>query len=79
MRALEKAEAGSWVLTKGTRNDKPFVRSATSGGWKSQLAKESVEEIEAAWGNLMQSLGYELVSQPDMASAEAISHPGRRE
>jgi hypothetical protein len=50
MRALEKEEAGRWVLTKGTRSDKPFVRSATSGGWKSQLAPESVDAIESAWG-----------------------------
>jgi hypothetical protein len=62
MRALEKQEAGNWVLTKGTRSDKPFVRSATPGGWKSQLARESVDAIESAWGELMQSLGYELLS-----------------
>jgi hypothetical protein len=64
MRALEQKEAGQWVLTKGTRADKPFVRSATAGGWKSQLAPESVAAIESAWGDLMQSLGYELVSKP---------------
>jgi hypothetical protein len=64
MRALEKQEAGSWVLTKGTRSDKPFVRSATSGGWKSQLPSQSVQEIETAWGELMQSLGYALSSAP---------------
>lgn len=62
MRALEKQEAGSWVLTKGTRSDKPFIRSARVGGWKSQLNAESVAAIEAAWGDLMQALGYELVS-----------------
>ena len=60
MRALEKQEGGSWVLTKGTRKDKPFVRSATLGGWKTQLAPESVEAIESAWGGLMQRLRYEL-------------------
>jgi hypothetical protein len=64
MRALEKQEAGSWVLTKKTRADKPFVRSATAGGWKSQLAPESVAAIEFAWGGLMQDLGYELTSTP---------------
>ncbi len=64
MRALEKQEAGQWVLTKGTRSDKPFVRSAISGGWKSQLAPESVAAIESAWGEVMQRLGYELVSRP---------------
>ncbi len=60
MRALEKQEAANWVLTKQTRADKPFVRSAVSGGWKSQLAPESVAAIESAWGDLMQNLGYEL-------------------
>ncbi len=64
MRQLEKQEAGSWVLTRNTRNDKPFVRSATSGGWKSQLSAESVRAIESAWGDLMLRLGYELVSKP---------------
>jgi estrone sulfotransferase len=64
MRQLEKQEARSWVLTRDTRNDKPFVRSATSGGWKSQLSAESVSAIESAWGDLMQSLGYELASMP---------------
>jgi hypothetical protein len=62
MRALERQESGRWVLTKGTRSDKPFVRSAVSGGWTSQLAPQSVAEIEAAWGDLMQRLGYELNS-----------------
>ncbi|MGA9508856.1 MAG: sulfotransferase domain-containing protein [Candidatus Sulfotelmatobacter sp.] len=70
MRALEKQEAASWVLTKGTRSDKPFVRSATSGGWKSQLAPESVATIESAWGDLMQSMGYELTSNRVAAYAE---------
>jgi len=62
MRALEKQEAASWVLTKKTRADKPFVRSAIAGGWKTQLAPESVAAIESAWGDLMVHLGYELAS-----------------
>jgi hypothetical protein len=62
MRALEKQEAASWVLTKKTRSDKPFVRSATSGGWKTQLTPESVALIESAWGDLMVQLGDELAS-----------------
>ena len=71
MRALEKQEAGRWVLTKGTRSDKLFVRSAISGGWRSQLDRESVARIESAWGGLMQSLGYELYSAP---TATSVSH-----
>lgn len=62
MRALEKQEGSHWVLTKGTRSDKPFVRSASSGGWRSQLAPDSLAAIESAWGGLMQSMGYELAS-----------------
>jgi hypothetical protein len=74
MRTLEKEEASRWVLTKGTRDDKPFVRSATSGSWKSQLAPESVIAIESAWGDLMQSLGYELVSEPTPVSLGVDSY-----
>ena len=76
MRALEKQEAASWVLTKGTRSDKPFVRSATSGGWKSQIAPESVAAIESAWGDLMQTMGYELTSKRVAAYAETGSPGG---
>lgn len=68
MRALEKDQAREWVLTKKTRNDKPFVRTATSGGWKSTLSPESVGAIESAWGGVMQRLGYEL-SEADHAAA----------
>lgn len=73
MRLLERQEASRWVLTKGTRSDKPFVRSATSGGWKSQLGAESIAAIESAWGDLMQNLGYELVSADESL---AVSHRG---
>jgi hypothetical protein len=76
MRALEKKEAANWVLTKSTRNDKPFVRTAKAGGWKSQLAPESVDAIESAWGDLMQRLGYELSSGGKNVPLEAISHQG---
>ena len=75
MRALEKQEAGKWVLTKSTRSDKPFVRTAKAGGWKSQLAPESVEIIESAWGDLMKNLGYEL-STRSAPSLEPVAHRG---
>jgi hypothetical protein len=58
MRKLEKENAGQWVLTRDTRRDKPFVRTATSGGWKSTLPPESVAEIESVWGDVMCDLGY---------------------
>jgi len=60
MRVLEKQEATRWVLTKQTRKDKPFVRSAVAGGWKTQLDEKSVNTIESAWGELMLALGYDL-------------------
>jgi hypothetical protein len=60
MRKLEKQQAGQWVLTKQTRRDKPFVRTATAGGWKSLLPPQSVIQIESAWGDIMHKLGYEL-------------------
>jgi len=78
MRALEKKEAASWVLTKSTRSDKPFVRTANAGGWKSQLARESVQAIESAWGDLMQNLGYELSSCSKAAPIDSISHQETR-
>ena len=60
MRQLESAQGGKWVQTKYTRQDKPFVRKASSGGWMSVLPAISVAQIEAAWGDLLNSLGYEL-------------------
>ncbi len=72
MRSLEKTESANWVLTKNTRLDKPFVRTAKAGGWKSTLSAESVGRIEEAWGPLMLSLGYEIGGTPAAAvTAEA--------
>jgi hypothetical protein len=76
MRKLEKEQSADWVLTKKTRADKPFVRTATSGGWKTTLSPASVAAIEAAWGPLMGSLGYELVrGQPGAEQARPASAP----
>jgi len=60
MRELEKKQALLWSSTRETRQDKPFVRSAKSGGWKTDLPEASVAEIEAKWGDLMRDIGYEL-------------------
>ncbi|MGA8431717.1 MAG: sulfotransferase domain-containing protein [Candidatus Sulfotelmatobacter sp.] len=60
MRALEKQQARNWVLTRNTRSDKPFIRSATAGEWKRQLPEPAVALLETAWGNLIRSLGYSL-------------------
>lgn len=58
MRNLEKQQGNVWKLTRKTRQDKPFVRSASSGGWKHTLPAESAAAIESAWGATMRSLGY---------------------
>lgn len=63
MKSLEQKESRVWVSTKNSRQDMPFIRSAKSGGWKSSLPEEAALTIESAWGNVMQSLGYELATQ----------------
>jgi len=68
MRKLESLQSDQWAQTKGTRKDIPFIRSARSGGWKSALPKECVAEMEAAWGPLMNRLGYEM-STPEQSDA----------
>lgn len=62
MRKLEKEQSHQWKETKGTRQDKPFVRKAVSGGWRTVLPERCVVQIESAWGEIMRSLGYELAT-----------------
>ena len=64
MRALEAGQGSRWVSTYRTRQDKPFVRTATAGGWRSTLPADSAALIEAKWGQLMRKLGYELAERP---------------
>jgi len=61
MRDLEKKQGHLWSSTRETRQDKPFVRSAKSGGWKKELPEIGIAEIESKWGSLMRDVGYELV------------------
>jgi Sulfotransferase domain len=70
MRELEKKQAHLWSSTRETRKDKPFVRSAKAGGWKSELPEASVAEIESAWGKLMREMAYELASSMVHAGLE---------
>ncbi|HUO25315.1 MAG TPA: sulfotransferase domain-containing protein [Candidatus Aquilonibacter sp.] len=65
MRKLEGANATASV-TRNTRQDIPFVRSAGSGGWKNSLPESCIAELETAWAPLMKWLGYEpvLVQRP---------------
>jgi Sulfotransferase domain len=62
MRQLEKNQTSKNGLMRGSRKDINFVRSANSGGWRSELAMPLVQRIELAWGMLMQQLGYNLTS-----------------
>lgn len=70
MRKLEKQESAQWVATTLTRQDKPFVRNATSGDWKAVLPEQTVAYIEKHWGHLMRNLGYELVTDRSRLSME---------
>jgi hypothetical protein len=45
------------------RQDIPFIRAAKSGGWQSALPPQVVAQIETAWGDTMERLGYELVTR----------------
>src|SRR5215472_8401309 len=68
MRGLEKEQSRQWKETRRTRQDKPFVRKAVSGGWKAGLPPACVVQIESAWGDVMRSVGYELtVASPVLA------------
>lgn len=62
MREMEKTQSNDWVTTKNKRSDIPFVRTASVGGWKTNLRTEYAAKIEARWGHIMAQLGYELVT-----------------
>lgn len=62
MRKIERKQGGKWVATTLTRQDKPFVRNATSGGWKNVLPPNTVAYIESEWGDIMQELGYKFAT-----------------
>ncbi len=58
LRQMEKQQEHQWAATKQHRKDIPFVGAAKSGGWRANLPAASILEIEAAWRELMSSLGY---------------------
>jgi Sulfotransferase domain len=60
MRKMEKTQSDKWVVTKGRRKDIPFVGRAKHGGWQSLLPGNAIDEIEAAWGPLMKTLGFQV-------------------
>ncbi len=72
MRKLEEKQGKKWVQTRYHRQDLPFVRQGSSGGWKSVLPPQSVAQIEAAWARVMISVGYRLSSE--IASEAGPAH-----
>lgn len=77
MREMEKVESGQWVATRNRRQDIPFVRGAEPGGWRTSLPETCVRQIESAWGELMTTLGYELVSGKQVAAQATKSDLGQ--
>jgi hypothetical protein len=71
MRESEKQQGQRSMLIKGSRQDIPFVRSAKSGGWRSSLPEPQTARIEAAWGDIMACLGYELVTRNPSRALES--------
>ena len=65
MRELEARDENHWIGTRAKRKDIRFVRTALAGGWRSSLSENDVAKIENAWGPLMKTLGYELVTKPE--------------
>jgi hypothetical protein len=70
MRKMEKVQSDDCSLTKTSRKDLPFVRAAKSGGWRSGLPEPLVAKIEAAWGPVMSSIGYQLATRVIQQSPE---------
>lgn len=73
MRSLEKIQARHYAQLKQTRLDKPFIRSAKSGAWKSDLSERSAALIEKNWASIMRTLGYTLSHHPQ---EEEVGSPG---
>jgi hypothetical protein len=69
MRSFEREQSRKWTETKRSRQDKPFIRNAVTGRWKTILSPQSVAAIEAAWGPVMEKLGYELITAPARGQA----------
>ncbi len=71
MRGLEKIQGSEWVSTKNKRSDIPFIRTASSGGWRNLLPPDAIAAIESAWGPLMTTLGYDLVSHDEAPNSSS--------
>jgi hypothetical protein len=73
---MEETQGKKWVATFHTRSDKPFVRKASSGGWRTVLPPKTVAYMEAQWGPLMKQLGYDLSSDREK-DAPALTEASR--
>lgn len=71
MRQLEHEQRDQWVGTRKHRDDIPFVGRASAGSWRESLPAECVAQIESAWGELMQVLGYEISNTQRLAENDA--------
>jgi hypothetical protein len=70
--AVERSSADKIVESeKKQGRDIPLVPSAKSGGWRSDLPEPQVARIEAAWGDIMACLGYELVTRDRRSALES--------
>jgi len=74
MRKMEETQGKQWVATFQTRSDKPFVRKASSGGWRAVLPAQTVTYMEERWGGMMKQLGYPLSTEVDSAAAPLETH-----
>jgi sulfotransferase family protein len=82
MRKLEAQQLEQWLNTQSyairrtkkarIRKDIPFIGAAKSGNWRTAMPKSSVHRIESAWGEIMTTLGYELVTLPGRQTVEPI-------
>jgi Sulfotransferase domain len=80
MRELEQKQQHEWIGTKKHRKDIPFVGQASAGAWEQKLPAASVSLIEAAWGELMVALSYELSVRAPRSADHTVSaelSPGR--
>lgn len=73
MRKMEQTQSDDCALTKDSRKDLSFVRSAKSGGWRSELPLSQAARLETGWGHLMKHLGYELTVERPPGSGETVA------
>lgn len=60
MRQSEVENRQDWKAMRGSRQDLLFVRNGLANHWKTVLSAEAAAKIDAAWGQQMRMLGYEL-------------------